>query len=198
MAASCASVATSCSTRRMSSACGADCALLAQAKPRAMSTAAARGSRTFTATASAHGPYDRAEQVLGELAAHLFADFQRIAEMDAAPDAYHPLLFGYLRNTVELTLQPGICTVGHCEHLRRSGAEHRFEDGRRNAGHDGRRRGIFGMHRRRAQRRPAGVSLGGIITVLIPVADRRHWSPTVVVKLRIPVADVVIGDTHVD
>src|SRR5262245_2417648 len=144
MAASCASVATSCSTRRMSSACGADCALLAQAKPRAMSTTAARGSRTFTATASSNGPYDRAEQVLGELAAHLFADFQRIAEMNAAPDAYHPLLFGHLRNAVELTLQPGICTVGHREYLRRPGAEHRSEDARRDAGHAGRRRRIIG------------------------------------------------------
>src|SRR5262249_302212 len=113
-----------------------------------MSTAAARGSRAFTATASANRPHDVAEQVLGELAAHLFADFQRIAEMDAAPDAYHPLLFGHLPNAVELTLQPGICTVGHREYLRRPGAEHRSEDARRDAGHDGRRRGIFGMHRR--------------------------------------------------
>src|SRR4029450_1980577 len=79
-------------------------------------------------TALANRPHDVAEQVFGELAAHLFADLQRIAEMDAAPDPHHPLLFGYLRNTVELTLEPGIGAVGHREHLRRSGAEHRFED----------------------------------------------------------------------
>src|SRR5262245_3296336 len=96
----------------------------------------------------ANRPHDVAEQVLGELAAHLFADFQRIAEMDAAPDAYHPLLFGHLRDAVELTLQPGIRTVGHREYLQRSGAEYRFEDTKRDAGHDRRRRGIFGMHRR--------------------------------------------------
>src|SRR5262245_19078131 len=124
--------------RRVSSARGTDCALLAQAKPRAMSTAEARGSRTCTATASANRRHDVGKQVLGEPSAHLFADFQRIAEMDAAPDPYHPLLFRHLRNAVELTLQPGICTVGHREYLRRSGAEHRFEDARRDAGHDGR------------------------------------------------------------
>src|SRR6185503_14812709 len=112
----------------MSSARGTDCALLAQAKPRATSTAAIRGSRAFTATALANRRHDVGEQVLGESSAHLFADFQRISEMDAAPDAYHPLLFGHLRHAFELTLQPGICTVGHREYLRRSGAEHRFKD----------------------------------------------------------------------
>ena len=71
------------------------------------------------------------------------------------------------------------------------------EDGRRDAGQGGGRRGIFGMQRRRVERRPAGVSLGGVVGVLITVADRRDRSPTVVVKFRIPVADVVIGDTHI-
>src|SRR5262245_3543542 len=79
-------------------------------------------------SALANRPHDVAEQVLGELAAHLFADFQRIAEMNAAPDAYHPLLFGHLPDAVELTLQPGIGTIGHREYRQRSSAEHRFED----------------------------------------------------------------------
>src|SRR5262245_4098700 len=117
--------------------------------------------------------------------------------MDAAPDAYHPLLFGHLPDGVELTLQPGIGTIGHRDYRQRPGAEPRFKDAGGYAGNESRRRGIFGMHRRRVQRRPAGVSLGSIVAVLIPVADRRDRSPTVVVKLRIPVADVVIGDTHV-
>jgi len=51
-------------------------ALLAQAKPRATSTAAIRGSRAFTATALANRRHDVGEQVLGESSAHLFADFQ--------------------------------------------------------------------------------------------------------------------------
>src|SRR5262245_3866871 len=52
------------------------------------------------------------------------------------------------------------------------------------------------MHRCDVQWRPARLSLRGIIAVLISIADRSDWSPEVVVKLRIPVEDEGISNTH--
>src|ERR1041384_1817501 len=58
------------------------------------------------------------------------------------------------------------------------------------------RRGVRGVHGRRVQRRPAGVALGGIVAVLVAVADRRDRAPEVVVELRIPLQDERVTPPH--
>src|SRR5439155_19870448 len=53
------------------------------------------------------------EQVVGELAAHRFAHLERIAEVDAAPDAHLLVLFRHLREAVEAALQARVRHVSH-------------------------------------------------------------------------------------
>src|SRR5436853_1691013 len=62
------------------------------------------------------------EQVVGELAPHRFAHIERIAEVDAAPDAHLLVLFRHLHEAVEAELQARVRDVGHGKALR-PGAE---------------------------------------------------------------------------
>ncbi len=54
------------------------------------------------------------------------------------------------------------------------------------------------MHRRRVERRPAGIAFGPIVAVHVAVADRRHRPPEIVGELRVPVGDEGVGDAHVE
>ena len=40
-----------------------------------------------------------------------------------------------------------------------------------------------GMHGRGIERRPGGVALGGVVAVLVAIADRRHGPPVIVGEL---------------
>src|SRR5439155_579973 len=51
-------------------------------------------------------------EVVGDLAAHRFAHFERITEVDAAPDAYLLVLFHHLPDDGEATLQTRVAGVG--------------------------------------------------------------------------------------
>src|SRR5262249_813319 len=52
------------------------------------------------------------------------------------------------------------------------------------------------MHRRRVERQPARVALGGVVAVLVAIADRGDRAPRVVVELGIPMDDEAIGEAH--
>src|SRR5207248_11073439 len=99
-----------------SSARGPGCAPFAPATPRTMSTAAARPTGALMATSLANRRHIITDQIPGDIPTHLFADFQRVAEVDTAPDAYHSLLFGHLADARELTLQAGVGRIrcGEC------------------------------------------------------------------------------------
>src|SRR5438270_478698 len=144
-------VATSRSIRRTSSAGGTDWAALAPASASTTSTAAERSRLRTTLLRSAHGRHTGGDQVRGELLAHLLADLQRVAEMDAAPDAHHPLLVAHLRDAGELPLQARVDHVRHGERRPSAGAEYGVEHAERDANLDGRLRGIFRVHRRGVQ-----------------------------------------------
>ena len=58
------------------------------------------------------------DQVGGDLPAHVLADLQRIAEVDAAPDAHIRVLARHLRDALELPLHLGIGKIRHRERHR--------------------------------------------------------------------------------
>ena len=138
------------------------------------------------------------DEVGGDLPAHVLADFQRVPEVNAAPDAHVVMLGSHLRERPKLPLQLRIHEIRHRERDRRVGPEHRLHDADRHAGHDGRLRGILRVHRRRVLRRPAGIALGRLVAVLVAVADRGDRPPEVVGELRIPIGDEGVGDAHVE
>src|SRR5437867_186528 len=98
------------------------------------------------------------EEVVGDLAAHRFAYFERGAEVNAAPDAHLFVLFHHLPDAGEAALQARVGNVG-CGEARGPGPENRFEYGRRGTGVGSRLGRILRMHRRSGGRRPAGVAV---------------------------------------
>src|SRR6267143_1033442 len=135
------------------------------------------------------------DEVLGELAPHCLAHVHGIPEVDATPDAHLFVLFRHLREAVEAALQARVACVGYGKALG-PGSEDGFENASRGTRIDRCLSRIFRMHRRRIEWQPAGVALGGVIAVLIAVADRRERPPGLVVELRVPVEDVAVGDAH--
>src|SRR5262245_20109750 len=105
-----------------------------------------------------------------DLSAHLFADFERVPEVYAAPDADQSLFFGHLPDAADLSLPTRVYGIGGGERRNRPGAEHGFEDARRGTALDGRLRRVLRMHWRDVQGRPAGVSFCGIVAVFVSIA----------------------------
>src|SRR5687768_9174413 len=54
------------------------------------------------------------------------------------------------------------------------------------------------MHRGWVERGPAGIALGGIVAVLVTVADRGDGPPEIVGVLGVPIHDVGVGQAHVE
>src|SRR5262249_7074097 len=52
------------------------------------------------------------------------------------------------------------------------------------------------MHRRRVERQPTRVALGGVVAVLVAIAGRGDRAPRVVMELGIPIDDEAIGEAH--
>ena len=48
------------------------------------------------------------------------------------------------------------------------------------------------------ERRPTRIALGGVVVVLVAVADRCDRPPEIIGELRIPVGDEGVGDAHVE
>src|SRR5215472_16110232 len=104
VAASWASVATNRSMRRLSSARGADCPLLALATNRTTRVTFAAAVRSRMTSSSAYGLDVVGQELCSDSPAHLLTDFERVPEVDAAPDADHALLLAHLLDASELAL----------------------------------------------------------------------------------------------
>src|SRR5262249_6640788 len=120
------------------------------------------------------------------------------AKVDAAPHAHIFDLVSQLLHVGETALDLGIHYVDDHHWRRWVGAQHHLEDAHGHAGNDGSLRGIFGIHGIGVERHPASVAVGGVVAVLVTVADRRHGPPKVVGKLGVPIDDEGVGDAHVE
>src|SRR4051794_2785264 len=120
---------------------------------------------------------------------------ERVAEVNATPDAHLLMLFGHLSEAGELARQAGVGDVGRDETFGPI-PEHGFEDASRRAGIDAGLRRILRMHWRCVERQPARVALGRLVAVLVAIADRRDRPPEIVLELRVPIDDKAIGESH--
>src|SRR4030095_10794458 len=84
------------------------------------------------------------DEVRGDLSAHLVSNDQRVAEVDAPPDADLPLVLGELRNARELPGQAWVHEIADGEG-HRACAEYGLEDAGAHAAHDAGRRGMLRM-----------------------------------------------------
>src|SRR5262245_48140853 len=148
--------------------------------------------------ASAGGLERVLDQEVGDLASHAVAHLQRIAEMDAAPDAHFHGFGGDLLDLAVAALQLGIHQVSDDDGVGRLGPEHRLQNAHRYAGDDAGLRRILGMHGHGIERGPAGIALGGVVAVLVAVADGRDRTPEMVDELGVPVGDEGVGHAHVE
>src|SRR5215218_4613095 len=55
---------------------------------------------------------------------------------------------------------------------------------------------IFRVHRRGVQGQPTRVAFGGVIPVLIAIADRRDGPPKVVLEFGVPIHNEAVGEGH--
>src|SRR5262249_34863198 len=83
----------------------------------------------------ARGLHVICDKMIGDLTTHHFTHVERIAEMDAAPDAYLFMFVGHLLEASKVARQARIYDIGRREG-RRLGPEHCFENSSRGAGVD--------------------------------------------------------------
>ena len=105
------------------------------------------------------------------------------------------MLFPHLREVVEMALQSRVSCVSYVKALGR-GSVDGLENASRRTRIDPRLGRIFRMHRRGIEGQPARVPLGGVIAVLITVADCRDRTPELVMELRVPIEDVAVRDAN--
>src|SRR5262245_15793223 len=106
--------------------------------------------------------------------------------MNAAPNAHIAVLLVHLRDIVELPLYVWIEQIGCSERDDRFEPKHRFENTDRRPRDDRRLRRIFRMHRGVVEWGPPGVALGGVVAVLVTVANRSDRPPEIIGEFRIP------------